>query len=76
MHRVASYFGQWSNGTLPAEGGILDQSASFIHAMRILEIARGEMDTRRQQEMEARARKAQQGSTRPRGKERRSKRAK
>lgn len=35
--RAIPYFGNWRGGILPVEGGLLDQSASFVEAMRILD---------------------------------------
>lgn len=43
---VASFYTQWMNGTLPVTGGILDQTVSYFHAMKILEAAEAEMRQR------------------------------
>ena len=35
--RVLPFYADWDKGRLPADGGILDQPASFIDAMRVLD---------------------------------------
>lgn len=47
IRKVAAFYSQWSHGTLPAPGGVLDQSASFVQAMRLLDVASAEMMDRR-----------------------------
>jgi hypothetical protein len=61
---AASFYGAWKTGCLPADGGILDQAAPFVEAMRILEVAEGEMNRRRDERAEAQQREATRQSLR------------
>lgn len=58
VRAVAGYFGQWSQGNMPAAGGILDQAATFVQAMRILEVAQSEVIRRREERQQAERDKA------------------